>query len=176
MRKFCEKQSNELKEINLFLLITFLLQLSITLVDIKLSTNDDMDNTKFLFTFTKNILKFNNSIRWIGITDQDGNIINERDREGLKPFLTIDETHQWAIRTITRHKTRFQFESKMGKLTYLFRRYSRMSRCLIPINENYYLIFTMDFEESNFDKIIMEKIIPLIQREKEKFVINKKNE
>ena len=64
----------------------------------------------------------------------------------------------------------------MGKLTYLFRRYSRMSRCLIPINENYYLIFTMDFEESNFDKIIMEKIIPLIQREKEKFVINKKNE
>ena len=141
-----------------------------------MSTNDDMDNTKFFFTFTKNILKFNNSIRWIGITDQDGNIINERDREGLKPFLTIDETHQWAIRTITRHKTRFQFESKMGKLTYLFRRYSRMSRCLIPINENYYLIFTMDFEESNFDKIIMDKIIPLIQREKEKFVINKKNE
>ena len=173
MRKFCEKQLNELKEINLFLLITFLLQLSITLVDIKLSTNDDMDNTKFLFAFTKNILKFNNSIRWIGITDQDGNIINERDREGLKPFLTIDETHQWAIRTITRHKTRFQFESKMGKLTYLFRRYSRMSRCLIPINENYYLIFTMDFEESNFDKIIMEKIIPLIKREEEKFLIKK---
>ena len=57
----------------------------------------------------------------------------------------------------------------MGKLTYLFRRYSRMSRCLIPINENYYLIFTMDFEESNFDKIIMEKIIPLIKEKIEKF-------
>jgi len=138
-----------------------------------MSANEETDFTKFLFTFTKNILKFNNSIRWIGITDQDGNIINERDREGLKPFLTMDETHQWAIRTITRHKTRFQFESKMGKLTYLFRRYSRMSRCLIPINENYYLIFTMDFEESNFDKIIMEKIIPLIKREEEKFLIKK---
>ena len=138
-----------------------------------MSANEETDFTKFLFTFTKNILKFNNSIRWIGITDQDGNIIIERDREGLKPFLTMDETHQWAIRTITRHKTRFQFESKMGKLTYLFRRYSRMSRCLIPINENYYLIFTMDFEESNFDKIIMEKIIPLIKREEEKFLIKK---
>jgi hypothetical protein len=44
-------------------------------------------------------------------------------------------------------KTRLQFESKMGKLTYLFRRYSRMSRCLIPIDENYYLIFTMDFDQ-----------------------------
>jgi len=128
------------------------------------------NTTKFLYAFTKNILNFNKSIRWIGITDQDGNIINERDREGLKPFLTIEENHQWAIRTITRHKTRLQFELKMGKLTYLFRRYSRMSRCLIPINENYYLIFTMDFEESNFDKIIMEKIIPLINQEKEKFL------
>ena len=121
------------------------------------------NTTKFLYAFTQSILNSDRSIRWVGITDQDGNIINERDREGLKRFLTIDENHQWAIRTITRHKTRLQFESKMGKLTYLFRRYSRMSRCLIPINENYYLIFTMDFEESNFDKIIMEKILPLIK-------------
>ena len=50
-----------------------------------------------------------------------------------------------------------------------------MSRCLIPINENSYLILTMDFDQYNFDKIIMEKIIPLISQEKEKFVI-KKNE
>ena len=128
-----------------------------------------MDNTKFLFAFTKNILDSHKSIRWVSIIDQDGTIINEQFREGLKPFLTIDETHQWAIRTITRHKTRLQFESKMGKLTYLFRRYSRMSRCLIPINENYYLILTMDFDQYNFDKIITEKIIPLIKREKENF-------
>src|SRR4029078_12156569 len=132
-----------------------------------------MDNTKFLFKLTKNILKFDKSIRWIGITDENGNIINERDRKGLKPFLTREENHQWAIRTITRHKTRFKLESKMGKLTYLFRRYTRMSRCLIPINENCYLIFTMDFDQFDFDKIIMEKIIPLINKEKENFLIKK---
>jgi hypothetical protein len=103
--------------------------------------------------------------------------MNEIEREGLKPFLTIEEKHQWAIRTITRHKTRFKFESKMGKLNYLFRRYTRMSRCLIPINENYYLIFTMDFDQYNFDKIIMEKIITLIHTEKEKlFTIKNKKD
>ena len=48
-----------------------------------------------------------------------------------------------------------------------------MSRCLIPINENYYLIFTMDFDQYDFDKLIIEKIIPLINQEKEKFLINK---
>jgi hypothetical protein len=157
------------------MLITFFIQSNITLFDIKLSANEDTDFTKFLFTFTQNILNSDRSIRRVGITDQNGNIINERDREGLQPFLTIEETHEWAIRTITRHKTRFDLESKMGKLTYLFRRYTRMSRCLIPINENYYLIFTMDFDQYDFDKIIMEKIIPLIKQEKEKFV-TKKNE
>ena len=135
-----------------------------------MSTNEENDFTKFLFTFTKNILNSDRSIRRVGITDQNGNIINERDREGLQPFLTIEETHEWAIRTINRHKTRFDLESKMGKLTYLFRRYTRMSRCLIPINEHYYLIFTMDFDQYDFDKIIMEKIIPLINQEREKFL------
>ena len=161
------------------MLITFFIQSSITLFDIKLSANEDNDFTKFLFTFTQNILNSDRSIRRVGITDQNGNIINERDREGLQPFLTIEETHEWAIRTITRHKTRFDLESKMGKLTYLFRRYTRMSRCLIPINNEhnqyYYLILTMDFDQYDFDKIIMEKIIPLIKQEKEKFV-TKKNE
>jgi hypothetical protein len=30
--------------------------------------------------------------------------------------------------------------------------------------------FTMDFDQDNFDEIIMEKIIPLINQEKEKFL------
>ena len=76
----------------------------------------------------------------IGITDQNGNIMNERNREGLKPFLTIEENHQWAIRTITRHKTGVKLGPKMGELTYTFRRYTRMSRCLIPINNNEIII------------------------------------
>ena len=58
----------------------------------------------------------------------------------------------------------------MGELSYAIRRYEKLSRCLIPINENYYLIVTMDFEESNFDKIIMEKIIPLVKKEKKFFI------
>jgi hypothetical protein len=141
--------------------------------------DNDIDNTRFFCAFTESILNLDKSIRWVGITDQNGIIINERDREGLNPLLTIEENHNFAVNTINRHKTRFDLESKIGKLTYTFRRYTRMSRCLIPItnnNENnYYLILNMDIDENHFDKIIMEKIIPLIKEKKEKFVI-KKNE
>jgi hypothetical protein len=43
-----------------------------------------------------------------------------------------------------------------------------VSRSIIPINEDYYLLLNIDFEENNFDKIVMEKIIPLIEKEKER--------
>ena len=135
-----------------------------------MSERTDNDNTtKFLYAFTQSILNIDRSIRWVGITDQNGIIINERYREGLKLMLTIEENHDFAINTINRHKTRLKFEPKMGELTYTFRRYTRMSRCLIPINNYYYLILTLDFDQYDFDKTITEKIIPLIKQEKEKF-------
>ena len=135
-----------------------------------MSERTDNDNTtKFLYAFTQSILNIDRSIRWVGITDQNGIIINERYRNGLKLILTIEETHEFAINTITRHKTRLKLEPKIGELTYTFRRYKKLSRCLMPINENYYLLLTMDFDQYDFDKIIMEKIIPLIKQEKEKF-------
>jgi hypothetical protein len=131
--------------------------------------DDDIDNTIFFSAFTKKVLNSDRSIRWVGLTDLNGIIINERDREGLNPLLTIEENHDFAVNTITRHKTRLKFEPKMGELTYTFRRYTRMSRCLIPINENYYLILNMDFDQYDFNKIITEKIIPLIKEKIEKF-------
>jgi hypothetical protein len=102
-------------------------------------------------------LNSDRSIRWVGITDQDGIIINERDREGLNPLLTIEENHDFAVNTITRHKTRLKLESKIGELTYTFRRYTRMSRCLIPINnENYYLILKLDFDANACSYLLLQ--------------------
>ena len=121
--------------------------------------------------FTQSILNSDKSIRWVAITDQDGNIIKEQNRrEEYESHLTKEENQESAINTIIRQKTRIKFEPKIGKLSYAIGRYEKLSRCLIPINNenNYYLIVTMDFDQYDFDKIITEKIIPII---KEKFVI-----
>jgi muramidase (phage lysozyme) len=127
------------------------------------------NTTKFLYAFTQKVLNSNKSIRWVAITDQDGIILNEQNREGFDSLLTQQENQESAINTIIRQKTRTKFEPKIGKLSYALGRYQKLSRCLIPINENYYLILTMDFDQYNFDKIIMEKIIPLIKENKENF-------
>ena len=43
-----------------------------------MSENDHViDTTKFFYAFTKSILNSDKSIRWVGITDQNGIIINE---------------------------------------------------------------------------------------------------
>jgi hypothetical protein len=135
------------------------------------SDNEKIDTTKFLYAFTQSVLDSNKSIRWVAITDQDGNIINEQNRgEEYESHLTKEENQESAINTIIRQKTRTKFEPKIGKLSYALGRYQKLSRCLIPINENnFYLILTMDFDQYDFDKIITEKIIPLIKQEKEKF-------
>jgi muramidase (phage lysozyme) len=127
------------------------------------------NTTKFLYTFTQKVLNSDRSIRWVTITEQDGIILNEQNREEGFISLLKDENQESAINTIIRQKTRTKFEPKIGKLSYALGRYQKLSRCLIPINENYYLILTMDFDQYNFDKIIMEKIIPLIKENKENF-------
>ena len=53
--------------------------------------NEKTDTTKFLYAFTQNIMNIDSSIRWVGITDQDGNIINEQNRKGVKLLLTKEE-------------------------------------------------------------------------------------
>ena len=37
-----------------------------------------------------------------------------------------------------------KFDPKIGKLSYALGRYQKLSRCLIPISENYYLILDKD--------------------------------
>ena len=46
------------------------------------------NTTKFLYAFTQKVLNSDRSIRWVAITDQDGIIINERNRrKDLNPIL-----------------------------------------------------------------------------------------
>jgi hypothetical protein len=75
------------------------------------NNGNNIDHTtttkKFLYTFTKNILNSDKSIRWVAITDQDGNIINEQNREGLKLLLTTEENQESAIPLIQQEKEKF---------------------------------------------------------------------
>lgn len=108
------------------------------------------------------------SIRWAGIVNDNGVILNSKQRVGLSPLLTQEENEEYAVSAITRHRTRAKFEPKIGRLQYAFGRYEELSRATIPIiNHRYYLLVTFDKEESNFDSIIIKKILPLLKSRSE---------
>jgi hypothetical protein len=125
---------------------------------------------EFIYSFTKTILFTDNSIRWVGIADKHVTLLNERYRKGLVLFLTEEENEEYASNAISRQRSRVKFEPKIGKLIYAFGKYENVNRVTIPINENYYLLLTMDSIEKNYDTIIMSKVIPVINETKEKFI------
>ena len=125
---------------------------------------------EFIYSFTTNVLNIDESIRWVGITNKEGLIINEKYRKGVMPLLTEEENEDYASNAISRQRTRIQLEQKIGKLIYAFGKYEKLNRATIPIDTNYFLLLSMDPKNINFDKIIMNKIIPLINESRSQFI------
>lgn len=132
-------------------------------------------NYQFLEAFSGQVLAVHRSIRWAGVVNDNGIILSSQQRQGLSLLLTHEENEEYAISAISRHKTRTKFESKIGRLRYAFGRYDGLIRATIPINPQHYLLITLDKEENNFDSIIMERIIPLIENHMAEFERVKKN-
>jgi hypothetical protein len=131
-----------------------------------------MIDYEFLYAFTKEVLKLDKSIRWVGIANKHGILLNTEHREGLHPLMTDEENEEYAHLTVTRHKTRIKFQPATGPLIYALGKYEKLNRVTLAIRENYYLLITLDAEEKNFDHIITEKVIPLIRKEKENFKLD----
>ena len=125
---------------------------------------------EFLNSFCKSVLTKAGSIRWAGVVNKNGVLLVQQTRTGVKLLLTEEENEEYAASAIARQKTRGKFESKIGKMLYAFGRYEKLHRATISINENYYLLVTLDIEEKNFDAIIMDKVMPLITDQRSRFV------
>jgi len=126
---------------------------------------------EFLYSFSEQLLRFEKSIRWIGIANKYGVLLNVEYRDNLTPFMTEEENEEYAANAVKRYKTRLKFQTKIGMLNYAFGRYEKISRVTIPINQDYYLLLTLDADEKNYDNLIMNKIIPSINKYKEKFIL-----
>ena len=124
---------------------------------------------KFLYRFNKDVLNLDPSIRWVGISDNTGILLNVAYKEGVTLLLSNEENEEYASNAVKRHKTRITFESKMGKMNYAVGRYEKLIRATIPIDSNYYLLITLDVEAKDYDNIIIEKVIPFVEKEKERF-------
>ena len=114
-------------------------------------------------SLSKEILKINSSLRWIAIADSNGTLLNIARRDGLEPLMTRQENQEYTLNAITRHKSRLKFEDKLGRLVYSLGKYEKLVRIVIPINNKYYVLLTVDVEEPHIDSLMREQIIPKIK-------------
>jgi hypothetical protein len=125
---------------------------------------------ELLNSLCEDILAKHGSIRWTGIVNKNGVILTQKNRKGVKLLLSEEENEEYAATAIARQKTRGKFEPKIGRMVYSFGRYELLHRATIPINENYYMLLTLDVEEKNFDSIIMDKVVPVITKSRSRLV------
>ena len=125
---------------------------------------------ELLNSLCEDVLAKHSSIRWTAIVNNNGVILAQKTRKGVELLLSEEENEEYAATAIARQKTRGKFEPKIGKMLYSFGRYELLHRATMPINENYYLLMTLDVEERNFDSIIIDEILPVITKSRSRFV------
>ena len=123
---------------------------------------------EFIYSFSEELLNLDSSLRWIGISNKYGVLINVEQREGLKPLMSEEESEDYAAAAVSRYRTRIKFQSKIGKLNYAVGRYENVTRITIPISNDYFLLLTID-KEKNYDDLINKMIIAFIAKNRNKF-------
>ena len=138
---------------------------------------------KRLHRLCKDVIAKDSSIRFAGIANQMGNLIEAAYREGLQPLMDRQETEHYTIQTVLRASTRETFENKIGKQRYAIAIYEKLIRATIPIvimvrhqynkekkqqQENqeikwFYLLTSFDLG-SDVISIVEDKILPLIEQ------------
>src|SRR5215210_9455926 len=90
-------------------------------------------NPNRLLRFCKYIIEKDSSIRFAGIANQMGNLIEAVYREGLQPLMDRQETEHYTIQTVLRASIRETFENKLGKQRYAIAVYEKLTRATVPI-------------------------------------------
>lgn len=123
-----------------------------------------------IYEVSKAILNLDPSVRWMGIANKFGVLLNAEHREGLEQLMTDEENEEYAALTVSRHKTRIKFQPKIGDLIYAVGKYERVIRATIRINEDYFLLLTLDIDAKDYDSILVDKVIPLLKGRRNEFV------
>ena len=123
---------------------------------------------QFFKELCEKIVALDPSIRFTGISDEEGRLEATAERKGLKPLLSADERTEYAMTAANRQATRLRWEYLLGKIQYATSHYEKLIRATIPIaDENSRLshVVLVSFDATaQVHEIITKKIIPLIRQ------------
>lgn len=112
----------------------------------------------------KQILRSDDSIRFVGLADKYGKQVAANHRDGLIPYLNKTESEIYSVDAVMRMNSRKEMESRLGKVIYSFTLYEKLKRATIYIGNIDYPVLMTSFDiQSDHDSIILNKIIPIVR-------------
>ena len=109
------------------------------------------------------VLSASKSIRFCGVVDKLGYIVYKKYRADIKqPILTEQENERYALITTMRRRPNLPWREKVGQVYYFALRTEKFVQTTIPISDNYLLLVYFE-SDSKFDKIIVDKLVPMLE-------------
>ena len=90
------------------------------------------------------ILDLDENIRFVAVSDMDGNEIISKAREGLPLFLTKEETQDTLKHAAAAWKSRTKHYNKIGRGIYTMAVYENLRRITVPLKSGNLLLVTVD--------------------------------
>lgn len=110
----------------------------------------------------KRILSLGKSIRYCSIIDRLGYVVALQARKNLEPLLNDADAQRQALQSAMRHFRRPSWENDLGIVYYSVTRYEKVIGATIPMGGDHLMLVAFDAGTNNFDRIIMQKIMPLV--------------
>ncbi|WP_299293686.1 hypothetical protein [Nitrosopumilus sp.] len=90
------------------------------------------------------IMDFNKSVRFAAICNDQGEILWNSQREGVKNIVPLDETKKAIKRTIDAWEENSKISNQVGSGLYSIASYEKIKRVSIPLGRGHVLFLSID--------------------------------
>ncbi|HUU48757.1 MAG TPA: hypothetical protein VMW55_08255, partial [Nitrosopumilaceae archaeon] len=90
------------------------------------------------------ILALDDNIRFVAISDLDGNLIASKSREGANLFLSPESTKDTLRHAASAWKSRMKHFDEIGRGLYTLAVYEKLRRVTMPLSGDKILLVTID--------------------------------
>ena len=90
------------------------------------------------------ILALDDNIRFVAISDLDGNLITSKGREGANLFLSPESTQDTLRHAASAWKSRMKHVDEIGRGLYTLAVYEKLRRVTMPFSDDKILLVTID--------------------------------
>jgi hypothetical protein len=106
------------------------------------------------------VLALDMNVRFVGVSDSTGEVINGGLRKGVNSFLTEDEIKKSNLISLQRWRLHNTLADRIGKARYAMEEYEKVKQITMPLEDEHLLLISTDVD-ANHGKII-ESAIKLI--------------